>query len=85
MNRYSVKFKCICPNNKKSISYALVIETEEMIMVEELTQHIKDHCSEGYHERIADDLFCSFGGKQQLVAIHHGVFIETYRQENDEI
>ena len=80
MNRYSVKFKCICPNNKKTISYELVIETDEMIMVEELTQHIKDHCSEGYHERIADDLFCSFGGEQYMIANHHGVQIETFRK-----
>lgn len=81
MNRYSVKFKCVCPNNRKVINYTLVIESDEMIMVEELTQHIKDECSEGYHENIADELFNAFGGSQQLVAIHHGVLIETYRSE----
>lgn len=80
MNRYTTKFDCICPVNQENIQYKLVIETEEMIMVEELTQHLKDHCSEGFHENIADDLFCCFGGVQKLVAIHHGVLIETLRK-----
>lgn len=80
MNKYSYKFKCTCPVNQKNIQYSLTIETEEMIMVEKLTQHIKNHCSEGFHENIADDLFCSFGGLQKLVANHHGVLIETYRK-----
>jgi hypothetical protein len=80
MNRYSVKFKAKCPNNGAIIDYSLRIETDEMIMVEELLQFIKKHSSEGFHEQIADDLVQSFGGSQYLVATHENVKIETYRK-----
>lgn len=80
MNRYSCEFVAECPNNQKNIKYSLTIETNEMIMVEELTQFLKDNCSLGYHEKIADDLICNFGGKQYLVAKHENVLIETFRQ-----
>lgn len=82
MNKYSFKFKATCPNDNKNIDYFLVIKTEKMIYVEELVDHIKKHCSEGFHENIADDLYCLFGGNQKLTATHQGVLIETFR--NDE-
>lgn len=81
MNQYTYKFKCECPNNKQMIDYKLVIKTEKTIMVEDIVNHVLAECSEGYHENIADDLFCSFGGDQYLVAMHHGVLIETWRKQ----
>ncbi len=80
MNKYTVFFDCECPNNKKTIKYKLVIKTNEIIMVEDLMNHLLKECSEGFHENIADDLFCSFGGEQYMIANHHGVQIETFRK-----
>ncbi len=83
VNQYTYKFWCICPNNKESIKYTLVIKTDKTIMVEDIVNHVLENHSEGYHESIADDLYCSFGGEQYLVANHHGVLIETWRTPND--
>jgi hypothetical protein len=38
-----------------------------------------DKIDNQYHENIADLLLEKFGGKQQLVACHHGVVIKTER------
>ena len=40
MNKYTVFFDCECPNNKKTIKYKLVIKTNEIIMVEDLMNHL---------------------------------------------
>lgn len=79
MNRYTYNFKSVCPVNQQEIEYRLVIDTKEKILVEDLKEHLIKHHAESYHEEIADDLVCSFPGKQYLCAIHHGVLIETWR------
>jgi hypothetical protein len=78
MNRYSTKFKAICPNNGDMIEYSLVIESSSMIQVEEITAFLHTF-DDGYHETFADKLQDKFGGKQYLTAIHGTVLIETIR------
>lgn len=78
MNLYRTEFFAFCPSNGVRIKYHLTIETTETIMVEQIVDEVTLH-SKGYHENIADDLFRSFGGRQTLLAHHHGVDIETRR------
>jgi len=77
VNRYSHSFVAVCPNNGKRIRYYLTIETDQLVMVEEIV----DFCTkqEGYHEQIADRLADRFPGVQELKAHHHGVQITTTR------
>jgi len=81
MNIYSRQFVADCPNNGQPIIYSLRIETvDRMIQVEHIvtaTALIK----RGYHEQIADELHRRFGGRQALRAHHHGVDIETIRED----
>jgi len=81
MNIYSRQFVADCPNNGQPIIYSLRIETlDRMIQVEHIvtaTTLIK----RGYHEQIADELHRRFGGRQALRAHHHGVDIETIRED----
>lgn len=80
MNSYGRTFSAACPNNGEEITYRLAIETTAIIMVEHIvtaTRMIRN----GYHESIADALHRQFGGRQVLVAHHHGVDITTVRGE----
>jgi hypothetical protein len=81
VNIYSRQFVADCPNNGQPIIYNLRIETvDQMIQVEHIvtaTTLIK----RGYHEQIADELHRRFGGRQALRAHHHGVDIETIRED----
>lgn len=81
MNIYTRQFVADCPNNGQPIIYSLRIETVgRMIQVEHIvtaTTLIK----RGYHEQIADELHRRFGGRQALRAHHHGVDIDTIREE----
>lgn len=78
VNKYTTNFFAICPVNKIRIEYELVIESTNLILVEELLSTVSsvDFC---LHEKIADDLFNKYGGRQTLKAFHHGVLIETLR------
>lgn len=78
MNIYRAKFAAVCPNNGALIEYALTLETDRFIMVEALQERLTA-VTEGYHEQIADLLCEDLGGRQTLVAEHHGVQIETRR------
>jgi hypothetical protein len=55
----------------------LTIESPRMIMVEDLQAATSE--LNGYHEEFADTLWQSFGGRQTLIAHHHGTDIETVR------
>jgi hypothetical protein len=81
MNIYRRQFVAACPNNNESIIYNLAIEAgSRKIPVEHIvtaTALIKV----GFHEEIADELMRRFGGRQVLRAHHHGVDIETIREE----
>lgn len=80
-NRYSHTFVAACPNNGAMIIYSLVIETQgRMIQVEHIVTAIS-LIKQGYHEQIADELHRRFGGRQVLKAHHHGVDIETVRED----
>ena len=78
MNIYTTEFFCKCPTNNVRIKYELEIQTTDVIFVESILEFI-DKIDNQYHENIADLLLEKFGGKQQLLACHHGVFIKTER------
>lgn len=78
MNRYIRQFSATCPNNGAAIIYNLMIETDVVIMVEDIVTET-DAIGNGYHEAIADNLHQRFGGRQILTAHHHGVDILTRR------
>lgn len=84
MNKYQTKFVIECITNQKPIMYRLTIVTHETIIVEELLEFIKK-LKTNYHEKIADELFKKFGGKQTMIANHHGVLIKTKRYKWDAI
>ena len=78
MNAYTTKFFADCPINRVRIEYRLRIETSAMLPVEDLIATVES-IGDGYHEEIADQLLARFGGRQILIADHHGVTIETTR------
>ena len=80
-NIYRHRFEGPCPNNDAVIDYSVEIETIRVVMVEEIVEacvKARD-LPKPYHENIADYLFERFGGRQRMVAFHHGVEIETRR------
>lgn len=77
MNIYTQRFRAKCPETERSVDYVLTVESSRMIMVEELQTTVEE--ASGYHEQIADRLFKLFGGRQRLVAHHHGTDVETIR------
>ena len=79
MNKYEFTFYSECPSDGDIILYTVKIESNEVIMAEELTDYIKKF-SKGYQEAIADDLFKKFKGKQTIQATHQGVKITTVRK-----
>lgn len=81
MNIYTRQFVANCPNNGQPIIYNLRIETAgRMIQVEHIVTATA-LIARGYHEEIADELHKRFGGRQALRAHHHGVDIETIRED----
>jgi hypothetical protein len=68
-----------CIVNQKPVEHFLTISTQRVIVVEELLFFIKN-LEPAFHEIIADKLAEKFGGKQTLVANHHGVTISTERE-----
>lgn len=77
MNVYRYEFVVACPNNDVRVRYTLRIEKADKIMVEEIVAACT--LDSAYHEDLADKLHARFGGRQTLVAYHHGVWIETVR------
>jgi len=77
MNIYEISFGVKCPNNDVIVEYDLTIESTKMIMVEDILELVQSF-QVGYHENMADKLK-ELGGKQTLVAYHHGVKITTIR------
>lgn len=78
MNRYEYKFAAICPKNKRTIFYELVLESDEMVYVEDIIMAAESQPN-SYHEPLADFLHKKLGGRQTLTAHHHGVDITTVR------
>jgi hypothetical protein len=76
VNTYRCNFTVRCPVNGARIDYALTIRTDRVIPVESILAAVPP---EGLHEDIANTL-AKLGGHQTLVAVHHGVTIETERQ-----
>ena len=81
MNEYTVKFFARCPINGVRIEYTLTVEnpaTANRLLVEDLVDAV-ELLDRGMHEEIADQLHRVFGGRQTLIADHHGVTIRTTR------
>jgi len=77
MNIYFHEFTSTCPNNGAVIAYELEIQSNTVIMVEEIIAACAVDMT--YHEELADRLYERFGGIQSMVAFHHGVRIQTVR------
>lgn len=77
-NIYTHQFTMQCPNNGEAIEYKLTICSLKMIMVEKIVLACA-MWAEGYHEKMADNLFAQFGEVQILYAHHHGVDLVTRR------
>jgi len=81
MNTYKLRFRARCPNDGSLVEYEWVLHTGYTFMTEEL-RRVAASFSEGYHERIADQLHERFGGQQVITATHAGdVVVETRRPE----
>ena len=78
MNTYETTFTVKCPNDDDSIEYNLVIESENTILVEDITSATRIAVP-AFHESIADGVFALLGGKQTITAVHQGVRITTVR------
>lgn len=78
MNIYRADFHARCPVNAARIHYHWTLTTHEVVRVEEINDAL-DTIHAGFHENIADSLRALFGGRQTLIAEHHGVTIETTR------
>ena len=78
LNIYTVPFVSVCPRNAVPVFYILRLETEAVHLVEDLLKETANLPS-ALHETLAEILFGAFGGKQTIVAEHHGVKIETVR------
>ena len=80
MNRYKIRFNVRCPNQEHGfIGYTLTIESDSMIMVEDIKKHTTFD-EPGFHEDIADYLYKALGGNQTITAVHHGVELTTIRE-----
>lgn len=77
VNKYTQHFRATCPRNNCTVDYRLTIESTRTIMVEDIQEAVGK--LEGFHEDHADKLLALFGGRQTLVAHHHGTDIETTR------
>lgn len=80
MNTYRADFHARCPDNGARIHYHWTLITAQVVRVEKINDAL-DAVRIGFHEDIADDLHRLFGGKQTMTAEHHGVTIETMRNE----
>lgn len=80
-NFYRTVFTANCPNNHQTVSYSLEIESDHVIMAEQILQETEASTKlpRPYHENMADYLFTELGGRQIIKAFHHGVWIETRR------
>jgi hypothetical protein len=79
MNTYNAAFQAKCPSNDTIIDYSLEIATDNVTIMVETLNAFLDSIGAGFHEAIADMLLTRFGGRQRLIATHHGVRIETTR------
>ena len=78
MNTYKTRFFSTCPTNGVRIEYEVSIETDKVIQVEDIIDAVTLF-NRSFHEEIADQLFREFGGRQTLMADHHGVTIRSIR------
>jgi len=80
MNSYFKKFLVKCPNDSDSIEYTLTIESDHMIMVEDINEVLetftKSETGE-FHEDMALFIHNEITGRQVLTATHQGVRVRT--------
>lgn len=78
LNIYEHQFEAICPVDGARIAYSLRIETEAVIMAEDIAAACRFDAPV-FHEAVADELWAKFGGHQTLTAMHGTVKIDTIR------
>lgn len=85
MNTYRTDFFALCPSNGIRIKYTLKIEvpSSQVVHAEHIMMSIALHTQKpAYHEHLADTFANLLPGKQTLTADHHGVSIETIRENS---
>lgn len=78
MNIYRFDFAARCPTNDACVQYQCEIRSSRMILADDLSAWAAAQVK-GFHEEFADSLSSRFGGQQKIVAVHHGIEIETIR------
>ena len=79
--KYTVSFSVICPSDKEVISYKAIIETDKMIMVENIHDYVfrlKD--VEMFQEDVTKMLSDWFDSKVTTFGTHQGIDIECTHQ-----
>lgn len=80
MNRYAIEFFAKCPSNGVRIKYSLAIDTDSLVMVEDILEAVEANTLQPvYHEKLANAFALLLPGLQVMTAHHHGVDIETTR------
>lgn len=81
MNIYTTNFTAACPNDGFPIEYKLKIESEEMIMCEEISEKLDKYAMDPiYQEAIADELFRKLGCHRLLLfGTHAGIDVASIR------
>jgi hypothetical protein len=75
MNKYTFNLTCICPNDKETISYKAVIETQKMIMVEDINDYIYSLSDkEMFQESLTDKILAEFSVRNALPRVHVTTF-----------
>lgn len=82
-NHYAVSFVGKCPVDGEAVDYVWRLQTEKLVMAEDMLEVVNGELSKSLHEQMADALFEQFGGVQRIDATHKSgrVQITTVRTE----
>ena len=80
MNTYETTFTVKCPNDSESVKYKLLVESDDLIFVEDINAAIRVVESfGGFHEKIADYIYTRSQCRLTITAEHQGVKVTTTR------
>lgn len=79
MNIYELTHRTPCPNGGLMDAYAIKIESEQTIMVEDILKAMKEAPSPTFQEALADWLRNQLGARITITGIHYGIKITCLR------
>ena len=79
MNKYTARFKALCPNNKSIIDeYKCSIYTDKIIMVEDISMYLNPFINEAiYQEDLTERISKRFKAKVKITGWHLGIKIKS--------